>query len=118
MLLLYLCFYFIFYLNTELDNTYPLQQISQTGNLGSNLITRQYKLDLMARFMEIRAMNPRLTQKEIAKEIGYSTSSLQRYRHINMRSPNRIPPNSHKRKQISNLEHDLERPLMTSIDLK
>ena len=44
-------------------------------------------------------MNQRLTQKEIAKELGYSTSSLPRYRHdINMLSPNRIPPSRHKKK--------------------
>ena len=83
-----------------MNNTFSSQQISQTGNLGSNLITRQYKLDLMARFMEIKAMNPRLTQKGIAKELGYSTSSLQRYRHdLNMLSSYRTPPNSYTRQQ-------------------
>ena len=37
-----------------MNNSFSLQQISKTGNLESNLITRQYKLNLMARFMEIK----------------------------------------------------------------
>ena len=34
-----------------MNNTFSLQQISQTGILDSNLITRQDKLNIMARFM-------------------------------------------------------------------
>ena len=74
----------------------------------------------MARFMEIKSMNPRLRQDQMAKELGCSSSTLQRYRQdINMLSPYGIPPKTIKRKQkISNREHDLERPQMTSNDLK
>ena len=36
-----------------MKNTFSLQQISQTSNLDFNLILRQEKLDLLARFMEI-----------------------------------------------------------------
>ena len=44
----------------------------------------------MARFMEMKSNNPKLTQKEIAKELGYSDSTLKRYRNdINMQSPYR-----------------------------
>ena len=63
-----------------MNNTFSLQEKSQTGNLDSNFILRQYKLDLMAIIMQKKATNPRLTQKEIAKELGYSTSSLQRHK--------------------------------------
>ena len=71
-----------------MNNTFSLQQKPQTGNLDSNLITRQYKLDLKARFMEMKSINPKLKQSEIAKEIGCSSSILQRYRQaINMLSP-------------------------------
>ena len=35
-----------------MKNTFSLDQISKTGNHDSNLINRQYKQDLMARFME------------------------------------------------------------------
>ena len=49
--------------------TYSLSKISKTGSLYSSLILRQYKLDLMARVMEIITMNPKLIQNEIAKQL-------------------------------------------------
>ena len=48
-----------------MNNTFSLEQISKTGNLDANLILRQYKLDIMARFMETKSNNPKLTQKQI-----------------------------------------------------
>ena len=73
---------------------------------------RQFKLDLMASFMGIEAVNSKLKQGQIAKELGWTSSTLQRYRNdINMLSPHRIAPDSHKRKQkTSYRKHDLERP--------
>ena len=47
-----------------MNNIFSLEQISKTGNLDANLILRQYKLDLMSRFMEMKSNNPKLTQKE------------------------------------------------------
>ena len=102
-----------------MTNTFSLQQTSLTGNLDKKSITRQYKLNLMTRFMEIKSLNPKVTQFEIAKELGYPTSNLHDTHDINMRSPFRNTPSSHKRKQkISNREHDLQRHQMTSNDLK
>ena len=102
--------------------TFSLHQISQTGNIDNILILRQNKIDLMARFMEIKPVNPKLRQDQIAKELRCSSSTLQRYgQDIKTRSPYKITPNNHKRKQkisISNREHDLERPQMNSIDFK
>ena len=73
----------------------------------------------MATLMEIKSVNPKLKHNQKAKELGCS-STLQRYRNaINRLSTHRIPSNSPKRKQkISNREHDLETPQMTSNDLK
>ena len=112
-----------------MKNTFSLEQISKTGSLDSNLITREYKLDLMARFMGIKSMNPKLRQDQIAKEIGFSSSTLQRYRNDkNMPSPYRIPQNNtNKRRQKSsntnlddnsNCEHEVQRRQMTSLNLK
>ena len=43
--------------------------------------------------MKIKSVNHRLGQDQIAKELGCSSSTLQRYRNdINMLSPYRIPP--------------------------
>ena len=80
-------------------NSFSLQQISRTGNLDPNLISRQYKLDLMSKFMCIKFEIPKMKQSEIANQLGYSTGTLQKYRNdINMLSPYRIhPSNTNKR---------------------
>ena len=84
------------------------------------MITRQNKVDIQARFMEVNSVNPRVKEDQTAKELGCSSSTLQRYRQdINMLSIYRLSSNTDKRKRkISIQEHDLERPQMTSNDLK
>ena len=62
-----------------MKNTFSLHQISQTGNLDNILVLRQYKLDLMARFMKNKSVKPKLRQDQIAKELRCSSSTLQRY---------------------------------------
>ena len=61
-------------------NTYSPDQIKKTGDLNADLILRQYKLDKMAKFLEIKSNNPKLKQSEIAKLLELSTSTIQRYR--------------------------------------
>ena len=56
-----------------MNNTFPSEQISKRGNFDSNLILRQYKLYLMAKFMEIKSVNPKLRQDQIPKELGCSS---------------------------------------------
>ena len=76
-----------------MNNNFSLQQIQKTSNLDANLISRQYKLNLMADFMKVKYENPRMKQSEIANQLGMSSSTLQRYRNdINMLSPYRISP--------------------------
>ena len=99
-----------------MNKTFSLEQRFKTGNLDANLISRQYNIDLTARFMEVKSMIPKLTQREIAEELEYSTSNIHRYRNdINIFSPYRITRNNtNKRKQkIANCEHDLEIPRLT-----
>ena len=83
----------------------------------------------MTDFMRVKYENPRLKQSEIANHLGYSSSTLQRYRNdVNMLSPYRIQPNNKNKrtKKVKNTnsdnnshqEHDLKRPQMTSNDLK
>ena len=52
----------------------------------------------MLDFMEIRSNNPRMTQKQICNQLGFSDSTIKRYRNdINMDSPyNR---NNYKKKK-------------------
>ena len=103
-----------------------LKQISRTGILDAKLISRRYKLSLMVDFMRLKYEKSKLKQSEIANQLGYSTSILQRYRKdINMLSLYRIQPNNtNKRpKKASNAcnshrDLDVKRPQMTLNDLK
>ena len=71
-----------------MNNGFSLQQISTPGNIGSNLTSRQYKLNSRAKSMQNKFENPKLKQSAIADQLGESTSTLQRYRNdINMLSP-------------------------------
>ena len=82
-----------------MNNSFSLQQIQKTSNLDDNLISRQYKLNLMADFMRVKYENPKMKQSEIANQLGMSSSTLQRYRNdTNMLSPYRVnPKNTNKR---------------------
>ena len=51
-----------------MNNSLSLQQTSNTGNLDSNLISRQNKQNLMAMFMQIKFENPKMKQSEIADQ--------------------------------------------------
>ena len=105
-----------------MNNSFSLQQIQKTSNLDANLISKQYKLNLLADFMRVKYENPRMKQCEIANQLGMSSSTVQRYRNdINMLSPYRINPNNVKKRtkkaKIDDIT-DLKRPQMTSNDLK
>ena len=112
-----------------MNNSFSLQQIQKTSNLDANLISRQYKLILMADFMRVKYENPKMKQSEIANQLGLSSSTVQRYRNdINMLSPYRISVNNNNKRtkkakntnfdDDSHHEADVKRPQMTSNDLK
>ena len=124
-------FFFVFFLISlfKKNNSFSLQQISRTGNLDSNLISRQNKLKLMADFVRVKHENPKMKKSEKANQLGYSTSTVQRYRNdINIFSPYKIQPNNNnkQRKKTSNTnsnnnlhrDPDFKRPQITSFDLK
>ena len=105
-----------------MNNSFSLQQIQKTSNLDANLISRQYKLNLMADFMWVKYENPKMKQSQIANQLGLSSSTLQRYKNDkNMLSPYRINPNNVKKRtkkaKIDDIT-DLKRPQMTSKDVK
>ena len=78
-----------------MDKTFSFEQTSKTGDLNDDSIMRQYKLNAMAIFMEIKSNNPKLKQSELAKELKISTSTIQWYRiEINLLSPYRTSPPS------------------------
>ena len=43
-----------------MNNIYSIDQIQKTGDLNADLKKRQYKLDTMAKYLEIRSNKPRL----------------------------------------------------------
>ena len=95
-----------------MNNSFSLQQIQTTSNLDPNLISRQYKLNLMADFMRVKYENPKMKQSQKANQIGLSTSTVQSYRNdINMLSTYRINPNNTNRRtkktSNTNSNHDL-----------
>ena len=104
-----------------MNNTFSLDQMAKTGDLDTDLTLRQHKLDKMANFMEIKSINRKLKQSEIAKDLKISSSIIQRYRReINMRSPYRISPSTNtnhiKKQKTPNTNLDFVQ--MASNDLK
>ena len=66
----------------------------------------------MAKFIEIKSVDPKVREDRLAKQIGCSNSTLQRNRHdINLLSPNKISSNIHKTRLKAS--SDLRRPQMT-----
>ena len=83
----------------------------------------------MVDFMRKKYENQKLKQSEISNQLGYSTSTLQRYtNHKNILSLYRIHTNNTNKRseKVSNTNldntshrgHDLKRPQLTSNDLK
>ena len=101
-----------------MNHTFSLDQKSKTGNLDSNFITRQYKLHLMARFMEIKSVNTKLKQSEIAKELGCSFSTLKRYKNdiIMLPSFSFLSKTNKKEQKISDTKQGPKRSQMSSND--
>ena len=61
-------------------------------------INRTFKLDRCCDFMEEKYNNPRLTQKEICNQLGFSDRAIRRYRDdIKMDSPYRSSNNKKKK---------------------
>ena len=80
-------------------NSFSLQQIAKTGNFDSNLMNRQYNLNSMAGFMQIKNKNSKLRQPEIADQLGETSSTLKRYENdLYMISPYRIHKNFTKKR--------------------
>ena len=112
-----------------MNNTFSLQEKGRTGNLDANSISKQNKLNLIADIMRVTYENPKVRQSELANRLGFSSSTLQRYRNdINMVSPYRINPNNTNKRvknasntKFNNDSHhgsDVKRPQMTSNDFK
>ena len=105
-----------------MNNTPSLNEINKNSAMDPNMLTKYYKLKLMNDFMNIKYLNPKMTQSEISSQLCMSSSTIKRYRNdINMLSPYRINPNNtKKRSKKAKIDDnsDLKRPQLTSNDLK
>ena len=100
-------------------NAPSLNDINKIANMDPNLITRYYKIKTMNDFMNAKYQNPKLRQSEIASQLKMSTSSIQRQRNeINMNSPYRNNVKKRQKKTKIDENGDINRPQMTSKDLK
>ena len=89
--------------------SFSLQQIQKTSNLEANLISRQYKLNLMDNFMRIIYENPKMKQSEIANHLGKSSSTLQKYRNDKiMLSPYRMSPNNTNKRTKKDFKNNFD----------
>ena len=81
-----------------MNNRFTIDQLSKSESIDPNSINRLYKINKMLDFMEIRSNKPRMTQKQICNQLGFSDSTIKRFRNdINMDSPyNR---NNYKKKK-------------------
>ena len=81
-----------------MNNKFTIDQLSKLESIDPNSINRLYKINKLLDFMDIRSNNPRMTQKQICNQLGFSDSTIKRYRDdIKMDSPyNR---NNYKKKK-------------------
>ena len=89
----------------EILKSVNLESIATSSDIDANSINRNYKLRQTAIFNALREANPHFSAKELAKEMGTSTSTLQRIRRdINMKSPYRYDISTPKRKTVNEPE--------------
>ena len=69
-------------------NNSATDMAAKSETLSWNSILRLNKQNMMWKFMEIKTNEPKLTQKEFSKQLGFSDSTIKRYRDdINTDSP-------------------------------
>ena len=69
-------------------NNFTIDMAVKSENLNSNSILRIFKHKMMLKVMGIKSKEPRLTQKQICNQLGYSDSTIKRFRDdIQMDSP-------------------------------
>ena len=95
-------------------NNFTIDMAVKSENLISNSKLRLYKQNMMLKFMEIKSNEPRLTQKQICNQLGYSDSTIKRYRdNIQMDSPydrNNYKKRTTKRKTNTNISSTQDPP--------
>ena len=69
-------------------NDFTIDVAVNSENLKSNSMLILYKQNMMLKCMEMKSNEPKLTQKQICNQLGYSYSTNKRFRDdISMESP-------------------------------
>ena len=63
-----------------MNKRFSYDNIIKSRSIEPNDLIRTYKLDRCCDFMVENFNNPRLTQKQICKQLGFSDSTIKRYR--------------------------------------
>ena len=85
-----------------MNKRFSYDNINKSNSINPNDLIRVYKLDRCCDFMEEKYNHPKLTQKEICKKLGFSDSTIKRYRDdIQMESPYRRNNNKKKKQAPS-----------------
>ena len=80
-----------------MNQRFSYDNMLKSRSIEPNDLIRTYKLDRCCDFMEEKYNNPKLTQKEICNQLGFTDRTIRRYRDdIKKDSPYRI--NNHKKK--------------------
>ena len=81
-----------------MNKRFSYDNMSKSRSIESSDIIRTFKLDGCCDFMEEKYNNPKLFQKEICNQLGFSERTIRRYRDdIKMVSPYRINNNKKKK---------------------
>ena len=82
-----------------MNKRFSYDNMIKSKSIEANDLIRTYKLDRCCDFMELKYNNPKMTQKQICNQLGFSDSTIKRYRDdINMNSPYRS--NNYRKKKI------------------
>ena len=85
----------------EILKSLDLSIISQNSEMDANLLNKNFKLRQAAIFNTLREANPQITSKDLARQMGTSTTTLQRIRKdLNMASPYRYDISKSKKKKV------------------
>ena len=81
-----------------MNKRFSYDNIIKSRSIEPGDIIRTFKLDRCCDFMEAKYDNPKLTQKEICNQLGFSDRAIRRYRDdIKMDSPYRLSNNKKKK---------------------
>ena len=97
----------------ELEN---LSNIKHLIDFDPNGLNRLYKLNIANKFMNVKAANPSLTQDQLCKMIGTSSSTMKRIRtDLNLTSPYRydVPLKHKQKKKETEIKTETEKQTIT-----